>query len=215
LPENAVRARARAGLIEHRTARLLERHGLADGMMTRGKTIGACEFRRGGRRHVFEYAALSGAAHHVYPQQLLVGDLVDSLRSAGGEIRFGSAVQSIRLAAEPVIVADGAEVRCGFVLGCDGFHRVARAAAPGTRSCGVDFGAQWLAILAAAPPSSELQIYGPHPEGFAGHMHRTAAVSRCCSPASPGLPRGPSTKAFAKPGSPRSWATKGSPAPSL
>jgi len=70
LAEEAVRARARAGLIEHRTAQLLERHALAGGMLTRGKTIGACEFRRGGRRHVFDYAAPSGRAHHVYPQQL-------------------------------------------------------------------------------------------------------------------------------------------------
>ena len=39
----------------------------------------------GGIRHILDYAALSGARHHVYPQQLLVGDLIDSLRSAGGE----------------------------------------------------------------------------------------------------------------------------------
>ena len=43
LPEDAVRARARAGLIEHRTGQLLERHGLAGGMLAEGKTVGACE----------------------------------------------------------------------------------------------------------------------------------------------------------------------------
>ena len=177
LDEEAVRARARAGLIEHRTGLLLERYGLADGMLARGKTIEACEFRRDGRRHVFDYASLAGAGHHVYPQQLLVGDLVDSLRSAGGDIRFSVAVESIRLADEPVIVAGGEEVPCGFVLGCDGFRGVSRAAA-GAQPCGVDFGARWLAILAEAPPSSEQQIYGLHPQGFAGHMHRTPAVSR-------------------------------------
>jgi p-hydroxybenzoate 3-monooxygenase len=190
LAEGAVRARARAGLIEHRTVRLLERHGLAGGMLARGKTIGACEFRRAGRRYVFDYATLSGAGHHVYPQQLLVGDLVDSLRSAGGEVRFGAAVESIRIDGEPTIVASGDEVRCGFVLGCDGFHGVARAAARGTRSCGVGFGAQWLAILAEAPPSSEQQIYGLHPQGFAGHMHRTPAVSRFYLQIQPGADAG-------------------------
>src|SRR5262252_2243111 len=71
LAEEGVRARARAGLIEHRTALLLERQGLAGGMLSRGKTLGACEFRRANRRHVFDYASLSGARHHVYPQQLL------------------------------------------------------------------------------------------------------------------------------------------------
>ena len=48
LTSGAVRARARAGLIEDRTARLLDAHGLADGMLKRGKTLGSCEFRRGG-----------------------------------------------------------------------------------------------------------------------------------------------------------------------
>jgi p-hydroxybenzoate 3-monooxygenase len=179
LDEDDVRSRARAGLIEHRTALLLERHGLADGMLSRGKTLGACEFRRTRRRHVFDYASLAGAYHHVYPQQLLVGDLVDSLRAAGGQIRFDVPVGSIRLADRPVIVIeDGRELPCDFVLGCDGFHGVARMAARGTATCGLDIGAEWLTILAEAPPSSEHQIYGLHPEGFAGHMHRTPTVSR-------------------------------------
>jgi p-hydroxybenzoate 3-monooxygenase len=178
LAEDGVRARARAGQIEYRTVRLLDRHGLADGLLRRGTTMGTCEFRRSGKRHVLDYEALSGAAHHSYPQQLLVGDLVDSLRAAGGEIRFGAPVESIRLADEPVVVTGGEEVRCGFVLGCDGFHGVARVAARGTRACGVDFGARWLAILAETPASGVEQIYGLHPEGFAGQMHRSSTVSR-------------------------------------
>jgi p-hydroxybenzoate 3-monooxygenase len=67
LDEPAVRARARAGLIEDRTARLLTGYGFADGMLERGKTFGSCEFRRGGDRHVFAYGALSGGRHYVYP----------------------------------------------------------------------------------------------------------------------------------------------------
>jgi p-hydroxybenzoate 3-monooxygenase len=187
LGEGAVRARARAGLIETRTASLLERHGLADGMLQRGKTLGACEFRRGAKRHVFDYGSLSGALHHVYPQQLLVGDLIDSLRSVGGEIRFEAPVASIRLDDPPVVVsADGSLLTCDFVLGCDGFHGVTRMSAPGTVCSGIDFGAEWLSIMAEAPPSSELQIYGLHPDGFAGHMHRTQTVSRFYLQVEPG-----------------------------
>jgi len=179
LAEDAVRARARAGLIEHRTARLLERHGLAGGMLARGKTIGACEFRRGGARYVFDYQALSGHVHHLYPQQLLVADLIDSLRAAGGQVRFEVPVTAIRGLDEPVVVTgQGEQAGFGVVIGCDGFHGAARAAAAGTSCSGADFGARWLALLAQAPPSSELQIYGLHPAGFAGHMHRTPAVSR-------------------------------------
>ena len=187
LDEEAVRARARAGLIEDRTGRLLQAHGLAEGMLKRGKTLGACEFRRGGRTQVFDYASLTGGHHYVYPQQFLVGDLIDSLRAAGGEIRFGTPVETIRIGPPPAIMAaDGTSVLCDFVLGCDGFHGVCRPAAVGTVCCGVDFEAEWLALLAEAAPSSEHQIYGLHPDGFAGHMHRTATTSRFYLQVEPG-----------------------------
>jgi p-hydroxybenzoate 3-monooxygenase len=187
LAEARVRARARAGLIENRTALLLERHGLADGMLTRGKTLGACEFRRAGMKHLFDYASLAGASHHVYPQQLLVGDLIDSLRSAGGEIRFEAPVESMLLEDRPIILAgDGGSLNCDFVLGCDGFHGVSRVAATGTSCHGVEFGAEWLAVLAETSPSSEQTIYGLHPDGFAGQMHRTPTVSRFYLQVQPG-----------------------------
>ena len=60
LDEGAVRARSRAGLIEQRTVRLLDRYGVADGLHARGKTLGSCEFRRGGRGYVYDYGALCG-----------------------------------------------------------------------------------------------------------------------------------------------------------
>ena len=179
LDESAVRARARAGLIEDRTARLLDRHGLAAGMQQRGKTLGVCEFRRDGHGYVYDYGSLCGARHRIYPQQLLVADLIDALRGAGGEIRFVTPAAAIHVRDRPVIeLVDGHSLVCDIVLGCDGFHGVSRTAVSDLGHCGVDFGAEWLAILAEAPPSSRHQLYGLHPDGFAGHMHRTATVSR-------------------------------------
>jgi hypothetical protein len=84
LAEDAVRGRARAGLIGQRTAWLLERHGLAAGRL-RGARPSGVRVRPGRKAACFDYAALGGAAHHLYPQQFLV----DALRSAGGEIQFG------------------------------------------------------------------------------------------------------------------------------
>jgi p-hydroxybenzoate 3-monooxygenase len=179
LHEAATRARARAGLIEIRTASMLDRHGLADGMRSRGMTSDACEFRRGGVRHVFDYGALTGMRHHVYPQQLLVADLIDALRVAGGDVRFGSPVEQVHVAGRPVIRLDtGEEISCDFVLGCDGFHGVTRAAIQGASVSGIDFGAEWLTLLAEVPPSSDHSVYGLHPDGVAGHMLRSATVSR-------------------------------------
>ena len=62
-----------------------------------------------------------------------MGDLIDSLRSAGAEVRFATPVESVQLADRPVIRGgDGTSTDCDFVLGCDGFHGVSRLAA--TRS---------------------------------------------------------------------------------
>jgi p-hydroxybenzoate 3-monooxygenase len=156
-------------------------------MLKRGKTLGSCEFRRGGQRFVFDYGSLSGGLHYVYPQQFLVGDLIDAFRSCGGHIRFATPADSVALGDRPVVRAgDGTSIECDFVLGCDGFHGVSRAAAAGTVCSEVDFGAEWLALLAEASPSSEHQIYGLHRDGFAGHMHRTATTSRFYLQVNPG-----------------------------
>ena len=171
LSEDAARARARAGLIEARTVVLLDRHGLSDGIRMRGFTSEACEFRRGGVRHVFDYAELTGVRQHVYPQQLLVADLIDELRAVGGDVAFGRAAAAIRIAERPVIVlADGDEVSCDFVLGCDGFHGVSRPALEGASCSGVDFGAEMLFVDAEVPPSSDHVVYG-----LAGRIRRTHA----------------------------------------
>lgn len=156
-------------------------------MLQRGKTLGACEFRRDGERHIIDYGSLSGARHHVYPQQFLVGDLIDALRLAGADVRFAMPVESLRLSDRPVIRAgDGTSSAFDVILGCDDFHGVSRVAASGTVCSGVDFGAEWLALLAEAAPSSEHQIYGLHRHGFAGHMHRTPTTSRFYAQVDPG-----------------------------
>ena len=178
LSEDATRARARAGQIDARTVALLDRHELSAGLRARGVTSEACEFRRGGVRHVFDYAALTGFRHHFYPQQLLVGDMIDALRARGSDVAFGCAVAEIRIAERPVIgLANGEEVFCDFVFGCDGFHGVSRPALKGAICSGVDFAAAWLAFLAEVP-SGEHVVYGLHADGFAGHAPRSATVSR-------------------------------------
>jgi p-hydroxybenzoate 3-monooxygenase len=178
LSEDATRARSRAGQIDARTVALLDRHELSAGLRARSVTSEACEFRRGGVRHVFDYAALTGFPHLFYPQQLLVGDMLDALRARGSDVAFGCAVAEIRIAARPVIVlANGEEVSCDFVLGCDGFHGISRRALKGALCSGVDFGASWLAFLAEVP-SGDHGVYGLHGDGFAGHMPRSATVSR-------------------------------------
>jgi len=94
-------------------------------------------------------------------------------------MRFLCPAREVRTGEPPeIVLEDGASVRCDFALGCDGFHGVTRTALKNASCSGRDFGAEWLALLAEAPPSSDHTIYGIHREGFAGHMLRSPTVSR-------------------------------------
>jgi p-hydroxybenzoate 3-monooxygenase len=188
-----VENRARAGVVEDRTARFLREHGLAGRMLAEGVPHGACEFRYDGRRLRVPYGELSGGLHWVYPQQHLVRDLVAAYLERGGDLRFSHPVEEIdpvggRVRARRTAPGgDGGpgdgervELECAFVAGCDGRHGIARRTmeAAGARSTDRQHDHGWLAVLAAAPPSTTEIIYALHEDGFAGHMLRTATVSR-------------------------------------
>src|SRR6516225_2519570 len=104
--------------------------------------------------------------------------MIDALRAEGSDVAFGCAVTEIRIAERPVIgLANGEEVFCDFVFGCDGFHGVSRPALKGAICSGVDFAAAWLAFLAEVPSPSH-RVYGLHADWYAGHELRNATVSR-------------------------------------
>ncbi|CAM5361227.1 hypothetical protein SALBM217S_02062 [Streptomyces griseoloalbus] len=91
-----VEGRPRAGVIEEPVVRGLERRGLAGNLLERARRDTACEFRFDGERHRFGFHELTGRHHWVYPQQLLVTDLVREYTDVrGGAVRFG--VRDVRL----------------------------------------------------------------------------------------------------------------------
>ncbi|MFJ3868404.1 4-hydroxybenzoate 3-monooxygenase [Streptomyces nigra] len=184
-----IEQRPRAGVLEEGAVRGLERRGLADALLRRAQRHTECEFRFDGRRHRFAYTELTGVHHWVYPQQFLVTDLVREYADVrGGEIRFG--VRDVELhdvdgdhpSVSYVCPETGRRevVRCDFVAGCDGARGVTRDAIPEgrTRTSRGDYGIGWLALLAEAPPSADSVVFGMHPRGFAGHMPRSADVTR-------------------------------------
>ena len=92
----ALCARAKAGMLEHRSVQALERCGLAGPIVERGTRNGVVEFRVDGAGHVFEYAALTGGrGHFVYPQHLLVRAWADLLLEGGGALRFSTEVTRV------------------------------------------------------------------------------------------------------------------------
>ncbi|GAA4663033.1 4-hydroxybenzoate 3-monooxygenase [Amycolatopsis dongchuanensis] len=178
-----IEQRPRAGFIEEWAVRGLEKHGLADRLLGSAPRHGGFEFRFEGARHPFDYAELTGQHHFVYPQQLLVTDLVAQYVDGGGEVVFGvqdvtlHGIESERPAVEYRDGTGERRLECDFVAGCDGAQGVTRTYVGG-RVLRHDYGIGWLALLAEAPPSADGVLFGIHPRGFAAHMARTPTVTR-------------------------------------
>ncbi|MFG2501270.1 4-hydroxybenzoate 3-monooxygenase [Streptomyces sp. NPDC048441] len=185
-----IEQRPRAGFIEEWAVRALERRGLADRLLAHAQTHSECEFRYAGERHRFPYGELSGNRHFVYPQPLLVTDLVRAYADrAGGDIRFGvrdvelHGIDTDRPSVSYTDPETGERIRidCDAIAGCDGARGVTRACLAAEEHVTVarhDYGIGWLALLAEAPPSSHCVVFGIHPRGFAAHMARSPQVTR-------------------------------------
>ncbi|NJP99486.1 4-hydroxybenzoate 3-monooxygenase [Streptomyces zingiberis] len=196
----------RAGFMEEWAVRGLERYGLAGRLLSRAGTQAEFEFRFAGRRHRVRPGALSGHRHFLYPQPLLVTDLISAYADGetegdgradgygggtglpGGDVRFevrDVAVHDIDGGWPSVTYTDpetGERHRlvCDFIAGCDGARGVTRSAIPAGRALVArhDYGVGWLALLAEAPPSADGVVFGLHPRGFGAHMARTPQITR-------------------------------------
>ncbi|MFJ5264964.1 4-hydroxybenzoate 3-monooxygenase [Streptomyces sp. NPDC088387] len=193
-----VETRARAGFLAANTVRILDRHGLAEGLHRRGQKHGACEFRTDDGRFSLDYGRLGREElHTVYPQQELVTDLLTRYMDAGGRIRFETKAVAVLDAdtAQPAVTVREADGRTGrwrarYVAGCDGRHGAARASLPpgAVRHHRRDHGVSWLGLLVEAPPSLDAVGYAVHDRGFAGHMARTPEITRYYLQCAPGTP---------------------------
>jgi p-hydroxybenzoate 3-monooxygenase len=177
---------AGAGLIEHRTVRLLEPHDLAEPILSSGGTASICEFRLEGQSFAFDYGALTaGRGNFIYPQHELVAAFADRFVSAGGEIQFGLRAVEVGQSddgASVVAVADtGGEqvlVRCRFVAGCDGAGSALSRGIANASVIELEHPVRWLTLIAAAAPSKPRTLYGLHRRGFAGQMQRGPELTR-------------------------------------
>ncbi|MFJ3954047.1 4-hydroxybenzoate 3-monooxygenase [Streptomyces libani] len=192
-----IERRPRAGFLEEWAVRALDRRGLADRLLERAGTQGEFEFRFDGERHTVRTAELTGRRHFVYPQPLLVTDLIASYADrAEGEVRFGVGevalhdIDSARPAVSYTVPVTGARhrIECDFIAGCDGARGVTRAAVPGGRAAVTrhDHGVAWLALLAEAPPSADGVVFGLHERGFGAQMARSPQVTRYYLQVAPG-----------------------------
>ncbi len=184
---NYVEKRVRAGLLEHGTVALLERHGLAEQLRARGQVHRGVELRFDAARHRIAYAELCGGRHMmVYAQQDLVADLIRLWIERGGAIEFEVEDVSLhgldgeRPEIRYRIAGRDERLGCDYVAGCDGYHGVSRGSIPPNvlRVYDQRLPFAWVGVLAQVAPSTEEIIYAQHARGFAGHMLRSQTVSR-------------------------------------
>ncbi|RVU27947.1 4-hydroxybenzoate 3-monooxygenase [Streptomyces antnestii] len=182
-----IQGRQRAGVIEEWAVRALQERGLAGNLLSRAERHTACEFRFEGRRQRFSYGELTGRHHFIYPQPMLVTDLLREYTDVrGGTVRFDVRdvrvhdVDTDRPSVSYLCPRSGRRevVHCDFIAGCDGARGVTRKALAAGRTARHDYGIGWLSLLAEAPPSSDCVLFGIHQDGFAGQMPRSPEVTR-------------------------------------
>ena len=179
--------RVRAGVLEQRTADLLDAIGVGDRLRREGLVHEGIELQFEGERHRIDFPSLTGGRRiTVYGQQEVVKDLIAARLeterpllfqvtdvAVGG---FESDSPTIRFGHEGKKV----ELRCDFIAGCDGSHGVCRESIPegALTVFEREYPFAWLGILAAAPPSNDELIYAYHERGFALHSMRSPTVTR-------------------------------------
>jgi p-hydroxybenzoate 3-monooxygenase len=181
-----VEGRVRAGVLEPITVELLHRLGLAQGIEREGLAHGGVRLSIDGELLRIDLAGLVGAGVTVYGQQEVMRDLFEGAEQRGIPVVW----QADRVVlhgvegASPRVTwhGDGAEhgLDCEFVVGCDGFHGVARNSIPARalRSFERVYPFGWLGIVADVPPCSEEVLYAKHARGFALASMRSPTRSR-------------------------------------
>jgi p-hydroxybenzoate 3-monooxygenase len=182
-----VEGRVRAGVLEQVTVDLMHRLGLAERLVREGLVHGGTNLSLDGRLFRIDMAALTGGSTvTVYGQQEVMRDLFDAAEVSDVSIVWNA--MNVTLDGlngdQPTVSweADGARqtLNCDFVVGCDGYHGISRAAIPAdvlkTFERIYPFG--WLGILADVPPADHELIYANHERGFALASMRSATRSR-------------------------------------
>jgi p-hydroxybenzoate 3-monooxygenase len=182
-----VEGRVRAGVLEQVTVDLMHRLGLAKRLVREGLVHGGTNLALDGRLFRIDMAALTGGSTvTVYGQQEVMRDLFEAAEANDLSIVWNA--MNVTLEGldgdQPTVSwqADGSQqtLACDFVVGCDGYHGISRAAIPAdvlnTFERVYPFG--WLGILADVPPADHELIYANHDRGFALASMRSATRSR-------------------------------------
>ena len=179
--------RQRAGLLEQGTVDLLNDLGVGERLAREGLVHHGLALRFAGVSHRIPLSDLTGGKSVViYGQTEVVKDLIAARLAQGRDIRFEA--EAVALdgldTSSPVIRfrehGRDETLTCDFVVGCDGFHGICRAALPESALTIYqrDYPFGWIGILSDSPPVSHELIYVNHDRGFALFTMRSPHVSR-------------------------------------
>ncbi len=190
-PRERVESRQRAGILEHGTVDVLREIGADARMDTKGLPHDGFAFHVHGEEIRVDMAALTGRGVMIWAQTEVVRDLIALRLEQGEPLLFSAEVSAVEKVDGPLsddgeavvrYAHDGVEheLRADVVVGCDGFHGVARRAVPAesVRTFERVYPYSWLGILADAPPSSHELVYARHDRGFALLSMRSPSITR-------------------------------------
>ena len=181
-----VLGRIRAGLLERGTVQMLQQAGVAASLNKNGLEHEAVKLVYKGRSCRIDFFELTGSKMTIYGQTEVTRDLYQAREKTGGRILHKATdVTLVGIDTERPIIQfhhDGQAktLNCDFVIGCDGYHGVSRAAIPSEvkREYQSSFPFAWLGVLSETPPVSEELIYVYHQRGFALCSMRSKTRSR-------------------------------------
>jgi p-hydroxybenzoate 3-monooxygenase len=186
-----VEGRVRAGVLEQGSVEALCAAGVGERLLRERLVHHGIELRFGGSSHRIDFDALvPGRCVSVYGQREVVRDLIAAREAAGAierrELLFDAPAVAIEGldAARPTLTfslaGEACRIEADWVVGCDGFHGVARRAIPEASQRVFErvYPFAWLGVLAQVPPSTHELIYAAHERGFALHSLRSPEISR-------------------------------------
>jgi len=180
-----VLARIRAGVLESSSVDLLRSAGLGERVAREGIEHRGIYLQWPHERHHLDFVDLTGRSVWIYGQTEVQKDLVAARTAAGQPVEYevtDTALHDVDTERPYVTFVDAAgrprRVDADVIVGCDGSFGPSRGAIPALQTWERTYPFAWLGVLAAVPPSTDELIYAWHPDGFALHSMRSAAVSR-------------------------------------
>lgn len=171
-----VLGRIRAGVLEQVAVDLLDEAGVGERLHREGLPHDGFDLCFGDRRHRIDLYGLTGKRVMVYGQTEVTRDLMAARAAAGLHTVYAAAEVQLHDFDSPRPrvswrQGDGERqaLEADFIVGCDGFHGVARASVPASalRTYEKVYPFGWLGLLADVPPVHEELIYANHERGFA------------------------------------------------